>query len=93
MLGQTDFSVTEVGIEELESADKQSVEAVGTFADTMLTQETVNRYLDENVLGTSVKALYADVLRPFIDFLREQTEYYKVDMVLKYAESSESAVK
>lgn len=83
MLDKTDFS-----IEELETAERQSVEAVGEFADTMFTKETVKNYLDENILGSSVKALYADVLFPFIDFLREQTEYYKVDMILKSADNS-----
>ncbi len=75
-------------VDELNAADRQSVEAVEQFANKLFTAETVDCYLDEKSLGSSVKALYADVLLPFVEFLREQTVYAKEDMVLNYAENS-----
>ena len=79
----------EYSIDELERADRQSVEAVNEFAETVLSEQTVERYLSDNIFGTSVKSLYKDILIPFVEYLREQTEYHKVDMILEYCEEYE----
>ena len=79
----------EFSIDELEHADRQSVETVSEFAETLFSEKTVEQYLDDNILGSSVKSLYKDVLTPFLEYLKERTEYYKVDMILKYCEEYE----
>ncbi len=80
---------TEYSIEELERADRQSVETVNEFAEVILSERTIEQYLDDNVLGNSVKALYKDVLTPFVEYLKERSEYYKVDLILRYCEEYE----
>lgn len=88
-----EYSIDKLSIDELERADRQSVEAVSDFAETVLSEQTVEDYLSDNVLGASVKSLYKDILIPFVEYLREQTEYHKVNMILAYCEEYEKKTK
>lgn len=74
--------MTEISISDLTAEDRKSVEAVNEFALSVLTDEKVDEYICEKISGKTTQAIYGEVIRPFVEFLREQAEYFKVDMIL-----------
>jgi len=74
--------MTEISVNDLTEEDRKSVEAVDKFASSVLTDEKLDEYICEKISGKTTQAIYGEVIRPFVEFLREQAEYFKVDMIL-----------
>ena len=55
----------------------------------VLTDEKIEEYLDNFISGKNLRAIYGDVLKPFMEYLREQAEYFKVDMIINFEEKGE----
>jgi len=78
-------------IDDLKSSDRQAVNTVDRFTNSVLSDECIESYLDNNISGKTTRAIYSDVLKPFVEFLREQAEYLKVDMIIEFMEMEEES--
>lgn len=76
--------------ENLNPSDRDIYDTLEQLCGEVLSEEQLKAYLDANVNGQATKAIYADILNPFLEFLKEQAEYFKVDMIIGCIESYEN---
>ena len=65
----------------LNSLDRQIYDEIEKFTDEVLSKETLDEYLESAVYGQSTRGIFSDILVPFLEYLREQSEYFKVDLI------------
>lgn len=81
----------EYSIDDLKSDDRKCVETITDFASSVLTDEKVDEYISNNICGKTTQALYGEVLKPFMNFLREQADYFKVDLIIDRCEKENAS--
>ena len=81
----------EYSIDNLKPDDRKCVETVSDFASSVLTDEKVDEYISNNICGKTTQALYGEVLKPFMNFLREQADYFKVDLIIDRCEKENAS--
>lgn len=68
----------------LNERDKASVDAVNSVAEKILTTEVINDFIEsKSFSGRTLQSIYKEALTDFVNFLREQVEYRKVDFVIE----------
>ena len=75
-----------ISVNDLKPQDRQKIDVLSECQNTVLSEKTVQDYLEQNVTGNSLRAVYGDILGEFIAYLREQPEYFKIDKILEYHE-------
>lgn len=92
-IGRVDFSLEDeiraYAVGDLEASEKEDVDIISRFSAAVLTDEKIEEYLDNFISGKNLRAIYGDVLKPFMEYLREQAEYFKVDMIIDFEEKGE----
>ena len=76
----------EYSINDLKPDDRKCVDTITDFASSVLTDEKVDEYISNNICGKTTQTLYGEVLKPFMNFLREQSDYFKVDLIIDRCE-------
>lgn len=72
----------QLSVNDLKAEDRRLIGIIEHFSESVLTDEKVDEYIETNISGKTTRAIYSDVLKPFMEFLREQTEYFKVDFII-----------
>ena len=66
----------------LNENDKTSVDVIDEVKDSVLTAEVINEFIESKSFGGTLQSIYKETLADFVDFLREQVEYRKVDFII-----------
>lgn len=73
--------------EHLKKHDKETLDRIETVRQEVLNDSVVEDYIESKTMGSSIQAIYRDVLKEFIGYLSERVEYAKVDFILERIDS------
>lgn len=79
-------NIINLSVNDLKASEKQDVDIITRFVDKVLNEQTVDEYVDSFISGKTTRAIYGEALKPFIEYLREQAEYFKVDLIIDFGE-------
>lgn len=70
-------------VDNLKPHDKELVEIYGDVKRNILNNDAVDEFVQQkNVKGTILASIYKEVLGDFVDFLRENVEYRKMETII-----------
>lgn len=82
------FDPSIYSIDNLRDDDKRAVKNIDSFAEEVLTDDIRDEFIEsKKITGFYTQSLIRETLSEFINFLLEQTEYYKCDMIINSIES------
>lgn len=74
-------------INNLKENDKAEIGVINKIQQQVLSEVVVEDFIEsKNVVGKTTQGLYRDTLIEFINFLKERTEYCKVDKIIEKIE-------
>ena len=75
------MNVTKYSYKNLCPSDRRIYDELERLTDEVLSKEKLNAYLESAILGQHTRGIFSDILTPFLEYLKEQSEYFKVDMI------------